>query len=226
MVIALFALVFLAVAILPQVWVGWTIRRHGVARSDLPGTGGELARHLLNRFDLAHVKVEITDKGDHYDPDDKAVRLLKQHHDGRSLSAVAIAAHEVGHAIQHGRDERGLRTRQSLARLAAQTDQIAFWFFLAAPVLGILARTPLAFAVILGLGVALLGVRVLVNLVTLPVEFDASFRKALPILNQGRYLGEQDMPAIRGLLTAAALTYVAGALISMVNLARWISLLR
>ena len=92
--------------------------------------------------------------------------------------------------------------------------------------LGILARTPLAFAAVLGLGVALLGVRVLVNLVTLPVEFDASFRKALPILKEGRYLGEPDMPAIRGLLTAAALTYVAGALISLVNLARWISLLR
>ena len=224
--IALLAIAFLAVVILPQVWVGWTIRRHGAARPDLPGTGGELARHLLNRFDLAHVKVEITDKGDHYDPDDKAVRLLKQHHDGRSLSAVAIAAHEVGHAIQDGRDERALQTRQSLARLAAQTDQIAFWFFLAAPVLGILARTPLAFAAVLGLGVALLGVRVLVNLVTLPVEFDASFRKALPILKEGRYLGEPDMPAIRGLLTAAALTYVAGALISLVNLARWISLLR
>ncbi len=224
--IALLAIAFLAVVILPQVWVGWPIRRHGAARPDLPGPGGELARHLLNRFDLAHVKVEITDKGDHYDPDDKAVRLLKQHHDGRSLSAVAIAAHEVGHAIQDGRDERALQTRQSLARLAAQTDQIAFWFFLAAPVLGILARTPLAFAAVLGLGVALLGVRVLVNLVTLPVEFDASFRKALPILKEGRYLGEPDMPAIRGLLTAAALTYVAGALISLVNLARWISLLR
>ena len=86
--IAIFAIAFLAVAILPQVWVGWTIRRHSAARSDLPGTGGELARHLLNRFDLAHVKVEITDKGDHYDPDDKAVRLLKQHHDGRSLNDV------------------------------------------------------------------------------------------------------------------------------------------
>lgn len=224
--IALVAIAFLAVTILPQLWVGWTIRRHGTDRADLPGTGGELARHLLNRFDLAHVKVEITDKGDHYDPDAKAVRLLRQHHDGRSLSAVAIAAHEVGHAIQDGGDERALQARQSLARLAGQTDRIAFWFFLAAPVLGILARTPLAFAAVLGLGVALLGVRVLVNLVTLPVEFDASFRKALPILREGGYLDGGDMPAVRSVLLAAALTYVAGALISMVNLARWISLLR
>jgi Zn-dependent membrane protease YugP len=225
-VIALVAIIFLAVTILPQLWVGWTIRRHGTARTDLSGTGGELARHLLNRFDLAHVKVEITDKGDHYDPEEKAVRLLKQHHDGRSLSAVAVAAHEVGHAIQDGRGERWLQARQSLAKLAAQTDRIAFWFFLAAPVLGILARTPLAFAAVLGLGVALLGVRVLVNLVTLPVELDASFRKALPILREGRYLEEGDLPAIRHVLLAAALTYIAGALISMVNLARWISLLR
>lgn len=224
--IALVAIAFLSVAILPQLWVRWTINRHSADRADYPGTGGELARHLLNRFDLAHVKVEVTDKGDHYDPDDKAVRLLKQHHDGRSLSAVAIAAHEVGHAIQDGRGERALQARQSLARLAMQTDRIAFWFFLAAPIFGILARTPLAFAAILGLGVALLGVRVLVNLITLPVEFDASFGKALPILKQGQYLDERDLPRIRGVLTAAALTYVAGALISMVNLARWISLLR
>ena len=220
------AIAFLAIAILPQLWVGWTIKRHEGNRPDLQGTGGELARHLLNRFDLANVKVETTDKGDHYDPDAKAVRLLQKHFDGRSLSAVAIATHEVGHAIQDAHGERGLRTRQSLAQLAAQTDRIAFWFFMAAPVLGILARTPLAFAAIVGLGVALLGVRVLFNLVTLPVEFDASFGKALPILKDGRYLDDRDMPAVRSLLRAAAFTYVAGALISMVNLARWITLLR
>ncbi len=224
--ILLLAVAFLAIAILPQLWVRWVISRNGVDRPDFPGTGGELARHLLNRFDLSHVRVEITDKGDHYDPDARAVRLLKQHHDGRSLSAAAVAAHEVGHAIQHGRNERGLRVRQSLAALAAQTDKLAFWFFLAAPILGILARTPLAFAAILGLAVALLGVRVIVNIVTLPVEFDASFGKALPILREGRYLPETETRRIRTVLLAAALTYVAGALISMVNLARWISLLR
>jgi Zn-dependent membrane protease YugP len=67
---------------------------------------------------------------------------------------------------------------------------------------------------------------VLVTLVTLPVEYDASFSKALPILKAGRYVDENDMPAIRSVLRAAALTYVAGALISLVNLARWVRLLR
>jgi len=223
--IVLVAVLFLAITILPQLWVRRIIQRHGKERSDLPGTGGELARHLLNRFDLAYVTIEITEQGDHYDPEAKAVRLQKRHHDGRSLSAAAVAAHEVGHAIQDGRGERGLQWRQSLARVAVQTDRLAFWFFLAAPVLGILARTPAAFAAILGIGVALLAVRVLVNLATLPVEFDASFGKALPILREG-YLPETELPAIRAVLTAAAFSYVAGALISMVNLARWIGLLR
>ena len=79
---------------------------------------------------------------------------------------------------------------------------------------------------LVGLGIALMGVRVLFNVITLPVEFDASFGKALPILTDGRYLHESDMPAARTVLRAAALTYVAGALISLVDLARWIRLLR
>jgi Zn-dependent membrane protease YugP len=210
---ALIGILVLGVILLPQLWVRHTISRHGVERSDLQGTGGELARHLLNRFDLPNVKVEITDKGDHYDPQDKAVRLLKQHHDGRSLSAVAVAAHEVSHALQDAAGERKLSLRQELAQVAVWTDRAAGVFFIAAPFLAALARTPAALFLVIGIGVALLGVRVLVTLVTLPVE-------------AGRYVDENDMPAIRSVLRAAALTYVAGALISLVNLARWVRLLR
>lgn len=223
---ALIGILVLAVVVLPQLWVRHTISRHAADRPDLQGTGGELARHLLNRFDLPNVKVEVTDKGDHYDPKDKAVRLLKQHHDGRSLSAVAVAAHEVSHALQDAGGERKLAWRQDLAQLAVWTDRLAGVFFIASPFLAALARTPLALFLVIGLGVALLGVRVLVTLVTLPVEFDASFTKALPILRDGQYVGEGDMPAVRSVLRAAALTYVAGALISLVNLARWVRLLR
>ena len=216
----------LAIVVLPQLWVRHTIGKHGAERPDLPGTGGELARHLLDRFDLGNVPVEITEKGDHYDPDAKVVRLLRQHHDGRSLSAVAIAAHEVSHALQDANGERKLAARQRLAKLANVTDRLAGIFFIAAPVLTLIARTPAAFVAVLGLGIGLLAVRVLVNLVTLPVEMDASFSKALPILREGRYLSEDDLPAAHSVLRAAAFTYVAGALISLVNLARWIRLLR
>lgn len=224
--VAFVAVLFLAVVLLPQFWVQHTIRRHGIDRPDLQGTGGELARHLLNRFDLPNVKVEVTDKGDHYDPADKTVRLTKQHYDGRSLSAVAVAAHEVSHALQDAGGERKLVLRQELAKFAMWTDRLAGVFFIAAPFLAIVARTPLALALLVGIGVALLAVRVLVTLVTLPVEFDASFGKALPILKDGKYVEEADMPAVRGVLRAAAMTYVAGALISLVNLARWVRLLR
>lgn len=226
MLFVLAAVALAAVVILPQAWVRFAIARHGTQRPDLPGTGGELARHLLDRFGLADVKVETTDLGDHYDPESRTVRLLPAHRDGRSVAAVAIAAHEVGHAIQHARGERALALRQRLARLATMADRAAAGFFIAAPFLGVLARTPLAFAALLGVGVAFLLVRVVFSLVTLPVEFDASYRKALPMLEEGRYLDEKDMPAARSVLRAAAFTYLAGALVTLINLARWTRLLR
>ncbi len=226
MLAGLAVILLLAVIVLPQLIVRGVIERHGAERPDLPGTGAELARHLLNRFDLPNVTVEVTDRGDHYDPEAKAVRLLPAHHDGRSLAAVAIAAHEVGHALQDAGRERMLGLRQQFAKLAAVTDRIAGFFFLASPVVGILARTPLAMLVVVGIGVALLSVRVIFNLVTLPVELDASYRKALPILKEGGYLRETDLLAVTSVLRAAAFTYVASALMSLVNLARWIRLLR
>lgn len=226
MLIAIAFALLAAIVLLPSFWVKQTLGRHGVERSDLPGTGAELAKHLIEHYQLTGVTVERTDEGDHYDPATKTVRLKSSHHDGRSLAAVAVAAHEVGHAIQDARDERSLRVRQSLVRFAVATDKLAGWFFIAAPVLAILARTPAAFFALVAVGVSLLGISVIVNLVTLPVEFDASFGKALPILRAGNYLKDSDLPAIRSVLRAAALTYVAAALISLVNLARWVSLLR
>ena len=223
---AIAMLVFLAVIVLPNYWVKHAIQKHGADRSDFPGTGRELVEHLIDELQLDGVTVDVSDAGDHYDPQTKTVRLMPQHADGRSLSAVAIAAHEVGHAVQHHRGETMLTLRQSLAGVAAFSDKIASVFFLAAPFLAVLAKTPIAFLGLVAFGVALLSVRILVHLVTLPLEFDASFKKALPILEQGQYLSPSDMPAAREVLKAAALTYVAGALISLFDLARWIRILR
>ncbi len=215
-----------AVIFLPQYWVKHVIAKHGGERTDFPGTGGELAQHLIGELGLEGVGLEITEKGDHYDPQDRKVRLLKDHHNGRSLTAVVIAAHEIGHAIQHHRGERLLAMRQTLARFAAASDMVASVFFFAAPVLAIFVRSPGAFFAMVAFGIALLGVRIIVHLVTLPVEYDASFNKALPILKEGGYLDEADLPAARQVLQAAALTYVAGALVSLLDLARWIRILR
>jgi len=210
----------------PQYWVRHVIKKHSVPRNDFPGTGGELASHLLQEFSIDNVKVEETNIGDHYDPQDHMVRLLADNHGGRSVTAVAIAAHEVGHAIQHHQGNAMLNLRQKLVAFASVTDKFAAVFFFLAPVLGLIVKSPAAFFGVIIIGISFIAVRLLVHLVTLPVEWDASFAKALPILEKGGYLHPDDMPAAREVLKAAALTYVSVALASLLDLARWIRFLR
>ena len=216
----------LALAFLPQMWVKKVIRENGGQRSDLAGTGGELARHLLDGMKLGHVKVEETKLGDHYDPEAKAVRLLPAHFGGRSLSAIVIAAHEVGHAMQ---DATGFKPLQARTRLAKQAHKIEFVgsvVLLASPLVMILAKSPKLIIIELAAGLLILGFSVLIHAVTLPVEFDASFGRALPVLKDGGFIGKDDMPAARRILRAAALTYVAAAAMSLLDVMRWIRFLR
>jgi len=218
--------ILLAVLVGPHWWVRHVMERHGVERADLPGTGGELARHLLDLAGLRGVKVELTGDGDHYDPEERAVRLLPQHHDGRSVAAVAVAAHEVSHAVQHANGEPAFALRFDLVRKVIWIDRIGIVLLSLAPFIAILARAPRLFIVELIAGLALLAVRVAVHVVTLPVELDASFGKALPVLERGGYLAPADMPAARTVLRAAAFTYVASALMTLLNVARWLRILR
>jgi Zn-dependent membrane protease YugP len=216
----------LGVILGPTVWCTWTIRSNGRNRSDFPGSGGEFARHLLDRAGLEDVKVEMTGSGDHYDGGEKAVRLLRQHYEGKSLSGVVIAAHEVGHALQDRDGYAALRARDRLVRSTFVLEQVGSAMMLAAPLVGLLTRAPPVALVMLGIGISTLALRVLVHFVTLPVEYDASFNRALPILDQGGYLPKEDLPAARRLLKAAALTYVAASLMTLLNLWRWIRVLR
>ena len=219
--------VLMAVLIGPGWWVRHVLRKYSSPpdRYRASGTGADLARHLLDRFELKDVKVETTPQGDHYDPLARAVRLNAAHHDGASLTAITIAAHEVGHALQHARGERLFRTRQQLAQLAMTAQRTAGLLLIAAPLIAALTRVPQAGLMFLLLAVSSASLGTLVHLVTMPVEFDASFGKALPLLADG-YLQPQDLPHARRILRAAALTYVAGSLSSLLNLARWLAVLR
>lgn len=217
---ALLGLVLLALIFLPQLWVRQVMTRHAAHRPDFPGTGGELARHLLDEAGLHDVCVEHTDAGDHYDPEARVVRLTAANHAGRSVTAVAVAAHEVSHALQHARGERLFDWRGRLVKLLVVIDWAATAAALLIPVLAILIRSPIVIFLQIGVVVALLALHVVVHLVTLPVETDASFRKALPALQRGRYLAHDDLPAARQVLKAAAFTYVAAALISILNVLR------
>jgi Zn-dependent membrane protease YugP len=224
--IALGGLLLLALVFGPQLWVKRVLRQHAADRPDLPGTGAELARHLLDEADLQSVTVEKTDLGDHYDPEAHAVRLLPQHHDGRSVAAVAVAAHEVSHAVQHARGETAFMRRLELIRSLVWVERIAGVVLMLTPIVLIVVRSPALAILQLVAGIALLGIRVVVHATTLPVEFDASFGKALPVLLRGRYLAAGDMQAARGVLKAAAYTYVAAALASLLDVARWFRILR
>lgn len=219
-------LILLVVVFGPHWWIGQVLARHGGDRPDLPGTGAELARHLLDEAGLGSVQVEVTDAGDHYDPQARAVRLLERHFDGRSVAAVAVAAHEVSHALQHARTERAFALRTGIARCLPIVDRLAGIIILMAPILFIFVKVPGLLLLQLCAGLLLLAAHIVVHLVTLPVEFDASFNKALPVLAEGRYLEGPDLSAARDVLTAAAWTYVAGALRTLLDVARLLRVLR
>jgi len=225
-ILALAGLLLIGLIFGPQLWIRHVLAKHGVDRPDLQGTGAELARHLLDEAGLQAVTVEKTDKGDHYDPEARAVRLLPQHHDGRSVAAVAVAAHEVSHAVQHARGETAFMRRLELIRSLVWVERVAGVVLMLTPIVLIVVRSPALAILQVIAGIALLGIRVVVHATTLPVEFDASFGKALPVLLRGRYLAAGDMQAARGVLKAAAYTYVAAALASLLDVARWFRILR
>ena len=224
--LAIAGVAFLALLFGPQLWVRRVMAQHGAERTDLPGTGAELARHLLDEADLGGVPVELTGDGDHYDPETRAVRLTPQHYDGRSIAAAAVAAHEVSHAVQHARGEPAFARRFRLVRQLIWVERLASVILMATPLVFILVKSPALAVLEIGAGLALLAIRIVVHVTTLPVEFDASFGKALPVLTRGRYLGAGDLPAARSVLTAAAYTYVAAALAALIDVARWVRVLR
>ena len=224
--IALLLIVVVIVIFGPQLWTRRVFAQYSVPRPDYPGTGGELARNLLDRFDMKHIKVETTEVGDHYDPLTKAVRLTPDKFNGKSLTAITVAAHEVGHAIQDHTGYQPLAERTRLVRVAHVAEKAGVVVMMGIPIAAALARTPVAGVLVMVAGMATMGISALVHLVTLPVEWDASFRRALPVLQEGNYLSPQDMQGARRILTAAALTYVAASLASLLNLWRWIAFLR
>lgn len=208
----------------PQAWIRWTMASHADERADFPGTGGELARHLLDEAGLGGVKVERIEKGDHYSPLDRAVRLAASNYDGKSVTAVAVAAHEVGHAFQHAQGYGPLMMRQKLAKTCVAIERTGSLMMMATPFVFALTRSPVVLVAEVVLALGILASNTVIHVVTLPTEFDASFRRALPVLE--KYLPEQDMPAARSVLKAAAFTYVAAALVSLLDIARWLRVLR
>ena len=225
MFLAAGALVAIVVIFGPSLWVKLVMKRYSSEKPEIPGTGGELANHLIERFSLKDVKVEVTELGDHYDPIEKKVRLLREHYESKSLTAIAIAAHEVGHAIQDHQGDKRLATRTKMVPVVDKVARLSVAVIYLSPVIGIITRHPMPFSLLLLLGLSGFVARMMVHAVTLPIEYDASFSKALPLLRDGNYVSQSDEKAVSLILRAAALTYVSAALADILNLGRWIVLL-
>ena len=228
MLLAITGFCILLVLILgPQLWTKYVFKRYDTLLDELPGTGGELAQHLITRLKLTGYNVEALETGgDHYNPENKTVCLSTDVYERKSLTSVVIAAHEIGHALQHNTGFKPLYLRWKLAKYIAFTEKTASIILVSFPFVTLLVKSPLVGVLMLASGILILVLPVIFHLITLPVEWDASFNRALPLLMEGRYLPQSAEPVARRILTAAALTYVSASLSSLLNFYRWIAFLR
>ena len=222
--IIFFILLFLA-SFLPHWWASYTFKRYAKNKSNIKGSGGQLAKHLIKRFGLDDVVVEITKQGDHYNLEDKKVCLSADNYHHHSLTAIAVAAHEVGHAIQHHQNEKKLYLRTTLIKKTFYIEKLGSLCFYLMPLLFLISHNPILSFIFFAIAISSLLASTAVHLITLPVEWDASFSKALPILSSG-YIDQADVGAVKQILQAAALTYIAASLISLFNIWRWLKIFK
>lgn len=200
-------------AMFAQSRVRSTFNKYSRVRASTHKTGATVARELLNEAGLHDVPVEAV-RGrlsDHYDPRARVMRLSAEVYNGNSIASLAVAAHETGHAIQHAAGYVPLNIRNNLFPVAAFGSQAAFPLFF----IGLLFASP----ALMDLGIWVFLAALAFQVVTLPVEFDAS-RRAMRLLDAGGYLVGNEVKGARSVLTAAALTYVAAVAVSLMHLVR------
>ena len=225
----LYLIIFLAlIAIIlgPKVWVNRVLTRYSRPNDRYAKTGARLARYLLDLNDLKSVEVEVTKSGDHYDPIKKIIRLTEDNYNNGSLTAITVAAHEVGHALQDHHEYLPLKWRTRLVSLMSRVEKIGAALLIISPFMTLVTKIPTLSIITLFAGFMTLGSSVVVHSVTLPVELDASFKRALPLLKKNNILLPVDYKHSQKLLTAASLTYLSASLMSLLNIARWIAILR
>jgi|SRR5690625_36855 len=208
---------FIAPGFLLGLWAQYMVKsrfRHfSQVRNSTGLSGAEVAQKILDIHGIRDVGIEPIQGTltDHYDPRDKMLRLSPEVYQGRSVAAAGVAAHEVGHAIQHAEAYRWLTMRSAMVPVLQFASPLSTWTLLGGLLLssfGMALGQPIFF-----LGVILFSVVVLFQVVTLPVEFDASKRALVDVEKYGLIGGEQG--GARKVLNAAALTYVAAAVSSI-----------
>lgn len=209
----------IVLGLVTQGWVTSAFRRWSKVPLATGASGAQVARRMLDEAGLAHVGIEVIGGSltDHFDPRANVLRLSQDVYSGVSVAAAGVAAHEAGHAVQHARSYAPARVRSALVPAASIGSQMA-WVFIP---LGFILNFP----GLIWIGVWLFAAAVLFQVVTLPVEFDAS-RRALAALSQGPLLPSEQVSGARQVLTAAAMTYLAATLVAVLQLLYFISAAR
>ncbi|MHB8073866.1 zinc metallopeptidase [Desulfosporosinus fructosivorans] len=203
-----------------QFKISSSYKRYSKIRSQSGLSGAQAARALLNRNGLYDVRVEQIGGrlSDHYDPHTRIISLSQDVYQGSSLSSLAVAAHETGHALQHASGYVPMTLRSSFVPVANLGSG-------AGPILIMLGLFIPSYGWLLEFGILAFSFAVLFQIITLPVEYNASNR-ALALLQEGNMLGSEEIRGARSVLNAAALTYVAAALAAVLTLARFILISR
>jgi len=213
----LMIIVFVATLFI-QFWLQRTYARYSRVANHRGFTGEQVARSILDAYGLHNVRVEMVPGAltDHYDPIAKAVRLSEPNFHSPSAAALAVAAHEVGHALQDAKGYAWLRVRHSILPVANIGSMFGPWIFILGMFMGAVG--------LMNIGIWLFGAAALFQLVTLPVEFDASNR-ALNILKKMKFLDNSEMDGARTVLTAAAMTYVAALANSLATILHYVAIM-
>jgi Zn-dependent membrane protease YugP len=182
-------------------------------------SGAEAARTILDRAGLSDMPVNVVPGHltDHYDPLKKALFLSEENYHGRSIAAVGVAAHEAGHALQHQAAYAPLHIRMAMVPITNFATQASMFLFFGAIFLGFLKMALLA--------VVIYGIVTVFQMITLPVEYDASRRAKQQLASLG-IVQRNEAGAVSSVLNAAALTYVAAMVSSLLTLLYWMSILR
>ena len=214
-------IILLVPAIILSIYAQFAIRsaysKWSKVRSASGMTGRQVAENLLRQNNIYDVEVEPIQGSltDHYDSRAKKLRLSEGVYDSTSLAAIGVAAHETGHAIQHATAYAPLNIRQAIFPVANIGSKWGFWLF----IIGMFVSSLSFSNLLMDIGIILFTGAVLFQIVTLPVEFNASSR-ALAQLTNGGYLRTDEISGARRVLNAAALTYVAAAVMAILQLVR------
>ena len=206
----------LILSIAPMIWLNYVFTKNDKILVNMPFTGLEFGKLILKDYGLTEVKIEKSLSVDHYDLLEKKVKVTQERLSKKSLTAISIVCHEIGHAIQHKEKYKALEQRTSLVRNTAWISQIGSSILLIGiPTILATGYYPLI-KVCLLLALLSLLIGIIVHLITLEVELDASFNKALPILIEK--VPPEYHDSCKSILRAAAFTYVIGVVRNFVSL--------